>query len=348
MRGLAHEDLGKSKLSESELSELQSAIEWHLRQAALRQQNTASTQHEIFDIQKEKQEIMAELKRQLSCLDNPQCILEKTLGDRETRFNPQKKIFEYEHDGKVDVATFGEIMTDMEWDVFYHLDKAFASRSVIKKYLVERAKHKLGRLLDFQIIASESDIGLVDKFKKGAYKAYCAQFRDKTMLEKAGFVAESMVKNILRKMSYDTGADFDIFSGDVFQDVEQKIDFIIHKKQKFRGVNVAAEEQARDIGVQFTINPDAREHKIAQIRRAKQGMITREDLDDLVLVVIPMQSASELMREWRARGMPAGGPDKLMTRKGAGYVIREVLNNIIPQEEINLLWQKFAQYFQKK
>lgn len=348
MSQLAKEDLRKAELTDAELNQLRGAVDWHLQQAALRQENNIEVQRRIFDLQKEKQIIIDRLKRWLSCLDDANCTIEKEPDSREASFHSVKKVFEYQLDGKTREATVGEIMTDAEWNIFYHLDKKTTPRALLKKYFLERTKHELGQLLDFQIIASERASRLVDPFKKGAYGALEMARKSNTLFQQSGFIAESMVKNMLRKLAYDVGADFDIIVGDVFQDVEQKIDFIIHKKKKFRGVSVEASDKVRDIGIQFTINPNVREHKLEQIRRAKRNMLSREDVGEIVLVTIPLQSANALMHEWQAMGMPAGGPDKLLARRGAKYIVYELLSNIMPQEQIVEYWQKFAPYFIKK
>ena len=60
--------------------------------------------------------------------------------------------------------------------------------------------------------------------------------------EQQGIIAEKMVKNFLKKLSMDTDADFEIIDADVYQDVEQKVDFIIHRKNKDKNKGAKVQE----------------------------------------------------------------------------------------------------------
>jgi len=133
--------------------------------------------------------------------------------------------------------------------------------------MVEMARKQLRRLLDEQIIADESTSRKTHEWKQEAYKARGREL-DETH---GGLIAEKMVRNMLKKLSIDFGADFVIEDSNIYYDVEKKIDFIIHRRSRRRGVNVKASKAFRDIGVQFTTNASEKnqDRKQTQIDRVK-------------------------------------------------------------------------------
>ncbi|MFA5070440.1 MAG: hypothetical protein WC528_04115 [Patescibacteria group bacterium] len=309
-------------------------------EAAKRQHTSRETQREIYDIQKEKQKIMQALKEQLACLDNPEGRLERERGERTVSFDEAEGVFVYQDDrGRRQKATFGEIMTDMDWNVLYHLDKDSAPRPMVKKYLVERAKAKLSALLDLQIIKSESGSSVVHEKKQQAYRRIEMDRQSGAVKESWGLVSELIVKDFLKKLSLDKDFPFKIKEADVFQDVEEKIDFIIHLEKKKRGVNVETDEKAKDIGIQFTVSPEVAPHKEQQLQKARQDVKKQgERIDDIVLVVFPLKMASALQRQWRHEGRPAGGPDKFLYRQEAEKLFKELLQGVLKPEEIAQYW----------
>ncbi len=324
-------------------------LDWHFEKAAERQHTNKDVQKEIYDLQKRKQEIMARLKAQLACLDNPECQVEAEPGARPATYNPEENNFLYFDDkGDDRNATFGEIIADIEWEVYYDLDRS-APRAMQKRYLTECAKGKLRELLDIQIIKSEVAGDLIDPVKKNTYEIVRADReagRDKLS---GGFIAEGIVKSLLKKISIDRkDLPFEIYEGDVFQDVEQKIDFIIHLKERRRGVDVEANDNTEDIGIQFTTDALAEERKKKQIEKSKQRLATEhERIQDIALVIFPIKQVKILKDKWVKRGRVAGGPSKLLNRDSAGKLFRGLLNGLIPQDEIEAEWQKVQSDFRE-
>lgn len=334
-----------------ELEILSEKIDGHLKKAADIQHTgkDLEVQKEIFDIQKKKQGIMKRLEDQISCLYNPECVMQKMEGDRDAVFDEKSGYFKYT-DSKGNrgrSATFGEIMTDIDWGVTYSLDKITTPPRILKKYLVERARKELQNLLDLQIIKSETNrMELQGTFVQEAYLNVESGRESGESKEMGGFISETMVKNFLKKLSIDSNLPFTIKDADVFQDVNQKIDFIIHIKERARGVGVLASEKAEYIGVQFTINADAEAHKREQINRSVNQLRNRNDIvQDIALVVFPLRIARKLKSDWEYGGKPSGGPDRNLDIKTAEELFGKLLEDIFEPDEISKYWDKVKRNF---
>jgi hypothetical protein len=319
-----------------------------LGMAAERQMTDRGTQEDIYALQKEKQEVMRQLKERLSCLDDPKCRSERKYSERATYFDERSGLFNYTDDRRIKrQATFGEIMTDMEWGVLYHFNKGTVPRDLQKKYLVERAKNEIAGLLDRQIIKSEVGGEATHEWMRETYRIVEEERASGEVKEKTGFIAEKMVKNFLKKISLDQMAPYSILEADIFQDVAQKIDFIIHRNEFTRGVNVEAGDKAKDIGIQFTISGGAMEKKREQVARSKKQLWRGDSVDDIVLVLFPLDSAKRLRDQWEKMGRPAGGPDKLLDRDDARQIFEQVMKNLLIAEEIDTYWEKAKNNFRE-
>lgn len=241
-------------------------------------------------------------------------------------------------DGQKKSITIGEIMTDHEWGIDYTFDKSVNIHD-IRTYYLNQLKNDLREKLDKQIITSELSFNsplYSDPMKKNAYRE--VQKRMESGSEQQGIIAEKMVKNFLKKLSMDTDADFEVIEADVYQDVEQKIDFIIHRKNKDKNQGAKVEESENitsptfeDIGIQFTINASKTEHKEKQISKSKKNL---QNIDDLVLVTLPAHNASKLHDIWK-KNPKSGGPERMWDKQIQETVFRGVMAKIMTQQEID-------------
>lgn len=238
-------------------------------------------------------------------------------------------------DGKKKQITIGEIMTDHEWNIDYTFDRSVNIHD-IRTYYLNQLKDDLREKLDKQIIISEKNFTQGDSFKQQAYIAI--EKRLESGNEQQGIIAEKMVKNFLKKLSIDTNADFEVIDADVYQDVEQKIDFIIHHKNKEKNKGAKIEESDQltvptfeDIGIQFTINTNATDHKNKQINNSKRKL---QGIDDIVLVTLPAHQASKLYTDWK-KDPQSGGPEKNWSKETQEAVFRGVMSKIMNQQEID-------------
>jgi hypothetical protein len=337
-----------TETSQQEVVGLTAVVDYHLERAARRQQTDTETQQEIFDIQKEKQAVMNRLKERLRCLDDADCDPDPGEGEDRAVFEQKRRKFTLTdpETGEKSRVTFGDLVTDLEWGITHHLEKGRVPRLLAKKYLLEQAKQELRGLLDEQIVASESASDNVHEWKQDAYRRHQEDIESGVAEKRSGLLAERMVKGMLKKASLDDGdLPFELLEADIYQDVEEKIDFIIRRKGRHRGVEVEADEKAKDIGIQFTTNPRAADKKQRQVSRARQRLLERGDMDDLVLVVMPVERVQALKHEWEDAGRPSGGPDKLMKRSEAETLFAGVMKDVLAPEEIKAAWAKLAPRF---
>ncbi|MEY4722932.1 MAG: hypothetical protein RLZZ324_445 [Candidatus Parcubacteria bacterium] len=327
--------------------DLDTVIRHALEKAARTQGTDVDVQKRIFGIQKAKQDVMARLHERLAALDDPKAEREREPDARAASYREKNGIFRYRNDKGVESsATFADVVTDLEWGITYELDDK-TPRLLRKKYEIARAKRELQEMLDAQIMQSETHSVKVDDRKRDTY-ARMAEDKERGLYEqKAGLLAERMVKNFFAKAALHADMPFDMRHADVFQDVEEKIDFIIHRKGYRRGVGVDAAELPTDVGFQFSINVDAQERKAAQVRQARRGIDRESPVDDIMLVVMRLGSVNDLKREWEDAGRPAGGPDKRLTREVARELFGRVLGGVLTPGEIDGAWGKFKEGFKE-
>jgi len=306
--------------------ELRAVYNWHIQKGSESSNTSKRSQVDIFNLQRRKQEIINELKKNISRLDG---------GNNEKNQETAREIFLNKEgslqDNNGEVISLGELITDGEWDIDYSLNSETVPRQIRKRYLIERAKIKLQNLLDDQIAINERDSENVDIMKRDAYKR---SYEDKHLgVEKAGLLAEKMVRNLLKKIIIDLGADFELEKADLYQDVNQKIDFIIKRKSRGRGVRI--EESMENLGIQFTINTreDIKRHKEKQIERSKKELLPEDHIKDIVLVSVPINDINNKYNEWKMDKRP-GGPDKLWSIADKKRIFEEITKGFLTQEEI--------------
>lgn len=317
------------------------ALEYALAKAAEKFSNDEQAQFEIFTLQQEKQKIMDELKAKLKDLGDPESRPERRTDAKFVRLEEDGYVFDRTESGTEKMAvTEGELLTDSEWGMLYDFDPETVPRVVRKEYLVEEAKQKLLKLADRQIIRQMLSSRDVDSYKKTAYGALKRERASVT--ESSGHVAEKMVRVFLRKLAIDHGLDFDIQSADVSEDVERKIDFIIVRKARSRGVHVEADEGVGRLGVQFTVseNPEKLEDKRRAIARTKTRLRPEDVVEDLILVQLNAPDVVALQKKWKDSGKPPGGPDKLLPAEIKEQIFKKVLAGFYSSEELESAWHK--------
>jgi len=304
-----------------------------IEQASASTHTTPEAEATIYSIQKSKLEKLNKFKKFLGKTRSEdggfvhpeqQPSLSKVSADKEGNF------FITTASGALQKTTLGEIMTDYEWGIEYSFDPSVDIHD-IRKYTLEKLKSELRDKLDTQIITSELANTRADTFKQNAYQKIAE--RSVVESEQQGVIAEKMVKNFLKKLAIDTNADFEIIEADAYQDVEQKIDFIVHRKTAghVRGAKVEESETATDIGVQFTTAIGKTEHKEHQITQSKKRLT---DVDDLVLVTMPAHDASFLYNMWKKQ-KTSGGPEKMWSTEIQESVFRGVMDKVLTKEEID-------------
>lgn len=336
------------------LEEISRPVDELVARLAKGQGTTTETELKILQWQVEKQTIMTNLKADLARLDAggfdeagfTESDFDVEVGDgfslRTAAFSAETGRFAYEDDHRVDQsATMGEVLADLDWDIAYNFSSG-AKRREVKKYLVEKAKKELRALLDEQIIDSELGKG-EEKVHDGPRFVYSAiRERRKEGIESQGFWSEKIVRNFLRILEEDYGFPIKLEEADVYQDVIQKIDFIIRHKAVDRNLGVGVEDgQGLDIAIQFSTDLEAKKKKEEQVERANDN-IKRfgSDIDEIALVIFPHIMARKLKNAWEKAGRPAGGPINFMASETKERLFKELLKNTFSTEQLENYWRE--------
>ncbi|MFH1253172.1 MAG: hypothetical protein V1664_02465 [Candidatus Uhrbacteria bacterium] len=290
------------------------------------------TQLKIFELQKKKQAVMEWLKDELKKLDIKDNLVELQPGSRWVFYQDGQLI--WRSGDRETVVTFGELLTDLDWGVNYAFDSA-VPRKIRKQYLVATAKHRLKGLLDEQIMRQES-AGEKDEGKR---KAYESMLREKDA-EKLGTVAETMLRNFMARLTIDHGLTFTIEEPDPYQDVQQKIDFIICRPTHLRGVRVDKNDNDRlTVGIQFTMDNswEANVRKNRQLNRVRREN-RLENIDDMVLVEMNLNNVVfDALEQWKKTRTP-GGPDQNLPPHIKHDIFFKLLNGLYSDDEIQKMW----------
>ncbi|MEK7608265.1 MAG: hypothetical protein AAB495_01670 [Patescibacteria group bacterium] len=337
--------VAKAELSGSLDGEvLEHVLRWNVEQGSLHQHTSEPTQQAIYEIQKKKQELMEELKKTLHDIDSPEKGQESEPGRLQVSdYNAERRVAQckLKNGSRIEVS-LGEILTDGEWGLAYDFDPSSVPREVRKRCAVEETKRRLRAFLDDQILASEIDSSSTDEKKRLAYKAIKSN-RERGD-EPAGIVAERVVRNFLKKLVYDQGLDVQVIETDAYQDVARKIDFILHRIDRYRGVRVETAEGIHDIGVQFTTiegKGEKIDYKKRQIDRARRELGPEDKIQDIVLVQVFLDGLRSIYDQWKEKKLP-GGPDKNLSANIKARIFEETLRSIYSTEELEASAKKFG------
>jgi hypothetical protein len=147
-----------------------------------------------------------------------------------------------------------------------------------------------------------------------------------------------MMQGIAEMISLDRpDLHIDIRPANAYQDVEEKIDFIISTKSKNRGVGIEATEdqyEEKSFGIQFTVNKSATAHKLDQIEKAKKRTT---DMDDILLVSIDQTMVRTALINWQKAGRKIHGPWNYMPSESKKKVIETLFGGVLKPEEIESL-----------
>jgi len=324
--------------------ELEHVFNFTVRKTVEARGSNELAQADILSIQMKKQQVMRELKENIMALNEGKETENKEAAPDSYKITQKDGIFvRVEEDGKEHRITKGEILVDGVWGLKYNLDPETMPRNLQKRYLIEEAKRKLQDYLDEQIVIDEISNKDTDPRRKDAYAGMLKDKRTGRCEMARGFVAERLVKSFFKKLCYDIGLSVKIIEADAFQDVEQKVDFIMHKLLHYRGVGVE-EAKEGDVGVQFTVN-DTKENlriKRRQVQKAKEKIKHGEEqyVQDIMLVTIPMEEASDTYKEWISQGRMSGGPDKAWNWEFKKQIFEGVLKGVLSPDEITDEWRK--------
>lgn len=172
-----------------------------------------------------------------------------------------------------------------------------------------------------------------DALKSEAYQKIADRAGIKS--EQLGVQAEQVMMGALEAIAIDhSDLGLSITPGNAYQDVEEKIDFIISTKTKKREVEVEKNETVFDekhIGIQFTINTSKKIHKLDQITKAKARGV---DVDDILYVAIDMKILRQAIAEWEGANKPIKGPWSFLPEHVRKTAILNFFDSILTSDQI--------------
>jgi len=340
-----HAEKGEPVVSDMDLDDLQTVADYHVSKRAQESGVKKQTQEHIFDLQKEKQRIMDRLKAQLRRVDDPEAPEASDDPEAMEAYYHESKHCYLVKDkrGCMHEVSLGEMVADLNWGLSYRLD-ARAPRRDRKTYAIAQAKEALMHRLDKQICLEERERkDHAEQIFGGAYTPFIQKLEGREFHESAlvGWWAEEMVCGFFTQLIVDGAVDMEIRKADVYQDINQKMDFYVRRRAHTRGVDTQVEKKG--VGIQFTLvhNKEKLEKKKQQVERAKK-QLGQVRLDDLILVHISIgNKIMHAMREWQKAGEPPGGPMRFWSKETKQAVVQGVLQNLFSEEEIAKIQQAF-------
>lgn len=338
-----YRDISKSEQEGGEDERIQHALDWNLDRYADAQETPRETQVQIYRIQKEKQRVMRGLKDAIRKLDNPEKRENQQEGEKFVEFIDGK--YQVKIDGEDLELSVGDIMTDGEWGLKYYLDPDSVPRNIRKEYLIEKAKRKVQEMLDEQIFQNETTRSSVNERLITAYHGASGRLEAERI---HGFIAEKLVKNYLKKLMFDFKVNYQIKHADIHQDVIEKIDFIIRKRNRDRGIDVEPYiPQDKDVGIQFTLKSGSNlRNKKRSLERHLREEVNESGVEDIVLVSVPIDFAKGYFKVWEQVQEP-GGPERLIPLELKEQLFRGALEGLLTEKQIEKSWRTIEKAEQK-
>ncbi|PID83151.1 hypothetical protein CSB11_02860 [Candidatus Campbellbacteria bacterium] len=304
-----------------------------------KQKVSEETQSEIFDLQKEKEEKILEMKEKLKDVDE----------GKEIAFSKDASSVKYDkEDGKYTVfgkkgvqleTTKGQILASTLWGSEFKLDSD-VERDFKKKFILEHTKNDILEMYDSQVIRWGRESFMTQGGTSRAYEGL-AETENMSLEEiPKGTLAEKMFSSFFTRVCQDVSEiPFEFKRADIYDDVENKIDFVF----KIKHNDEVAEKQAyvqddgENIGVQFTIG------KSTNLLKHKQEQFKRSDLeeskvDDLVLVSIPIEEIRDFLKTYQESSKNdklVKTPDFYFSEDLKEKIVKAVLEKLPPKLQIN-------------
>jgi len=273
-------------------------------------------------------------------------ILENFFADKNSRatsYDKYKKSFKVGNEEKVSI---GNIVASRRWGININLPETlenFGEGKKVRKIMTESILNdlicqKLNKEIATTLVTETKN---KDSLKSNAYSKIAE--RSGAENKQLGVLAEQIVIGVLEGLSIDKpDLGFNIIEANAYQDVQNKIDFIIHTKDKKRGAGINRQEtvfEEKSTGIQFTINKSETEHKLEQISKVKERGI---NIDDIIYVDIDNKILQTAVREWKNKGKPIAGPWKYIPKEIKSEVLKNLFNGLLNEEQEKSL-QKFAE-----
>lgn len=239
-------------------------------------------------------------------------------------------------------ATAGEIIASRHWGHAYafpeKLDASIQGKNARKNALAyhttdtitEKLNHELATR--FVVEYQNKDLLKAEAFQEVAKRT------DGNKSEQLGVFAEAIMQGVIETFAIDReDLGITVLPGNAYQDVIDKIDFIIATKQKKRGVGIEQADLSdeKHIGIQFTINTSKAVHKQDQIEKAKAR---GTHMDDIIYVAIDKKELSTAVEKWKKDGKNIRGPWNYLSADIRKNAIHALLGSVItPEQEQSII-----------
>ncbi|MDA0207961.1 MAG: hypothetical protein O3B64_00940 [bacterium] len=299
------------------------------------------TQKRVLELQEKKRGVMEWLKNQRTKINN---------GEKIELHEQHSKIFHVVYqdgafigsDGEQSFdLTLGELLTDASWGIDYDLDMDSVPSDIAKQYILSRAKRMLRELLNRQLVLIELDVNNDDQQKKSFSAVGERQKQGRELIaQDQGFIAEEMILNLIKKLVIDHDLPVEIEEVDVYDDVVNKVDYVIRRTDRKRGVeiDVIDEESPERIGVQFTLMfrkasmVGKRKTVLQALRRGMVGEL--QDLQDIAVVNVHPAYIKRSVNTWKKTRKP-GGPDNCLEVAAKVDLVQKMLKDLFSENEID-------------
>ena len=339
-----NEALGKAEVADTDekKNNIVDEIEYLTRYFVDEGTWSGETARTVFLLQKEKHELMGELHKKIQEIEEGKEISGFTEGEpRAVEWNKAgHRAMVVLPSGKRVSATVGELVTDGEWGLKYTLSKD-VPLDIKKRFIIAEARRKILALADEQIIETER-VKKTTREGGETSPSYRAIYEDEKTETRDGVIAEKIIETFFEKNILDHGLKMRLERVDRQRDVDEKIDFIFHLPRHQRGVGVDASDEREDIGIQLTVSNDPKllKHKAKKIEEAKETFDgKRGEVDDIVLVTLPLKHMQEKIVSWKNEEMLPGGPMKKWEASKQEQIFRGVLQKLFPDKEITGMWE---------
>lgn len=292
-----------------------------------------STRERIQVLQEEKQRLMTELRKKLESARQGEIVefegkMKINVGYRDNGF------YYIDQKGEEVTLTEGELLTGGTWGISYQIAPE-APLAFRKEYILSEMRRKISYLLDLQIATAEAEVN-ADESNRRSFAAV------RERLEKSpdilqwdqGHIAEAMLQNMIVKWVRDQGLPVELIPVDLYEDVEDKIDFIVRKRLS-RGVRVESEEEGVK-GIQFTLmhRKDAMEKKRElTATRFKNGLSGDVEVDDILVTNMHPSYVKRAVNGWKKSKNP-GGPDSKLEKGAKVDVFIKIFDGLLSEEEL--------------
>gem|GEM_PF-1957954 len=240
-------------------------------------------------------------------------------------------------EGKLKDVSDGQLLTDGVWGIGYQLSSDLP-RSLRKEYVLSETRRLVGILLNKQILLVESELNQ-NPAEQSSYKAVLERTEKSENIFSwdDGHIAEAMVHGQISKWIRGYGLPLEIVATDIYEDVTNKLDFILRKPHYSLGLQVEAEDTNTQIGIQFTLQhrKDSMVGKKGTINRVlERGLRSEYKVDDIALVNMHPAYVKRAVNSWK-KHKQSGGPDDQLELAARVDLFEKICSNLFTQAEID-------------